>query len=182
MNIKLERIQTADHPYFALLFDLYRDSFPVEERRELSSLLTKFSEKSMCFSAIWCESELVGLLVYWVFGDFLYVEHLAIFPRKRGGGLGSNVLKILQEQGVPVLLEVEIPHDEPSLQRVAFYNRSGFRALHVEYFQPPYLEGESLLPMTLFSDHSEWETETLRNAIEFFHRKVYNSPMKGNCQ
>jgi hypothetical protein len=106
------------------------------------------------------------------------VEHLAVRHDQRGKGIGSSILKKLQKKGDPILLEVEIPYDEVSSQRVLFYNRSGFNALPIDYFQPPYREGECLLPMMLFSDHPYWEQETLRRCIELFQYQVYNSRLK----
>jgi ribosomal protein S18 acetylase RimI-like enzyme len=179
MKIELGRIQTADHKHLPELFALYLESFPREERRELNALLAMMDQKSMFFSEVLFESETAGMVVYWEFDDFLYIEHLAIISDQRGKGIGSSVLKELQGKGYPVLLEVEIPHDEESSQRVTFYNRSGFNALPVAYFQPPYREAESLLPMMLFSDYQDWETEKLRRCIELFHYRVYNFRHKG---
>jgi ribosomal protein S18 acetylase RimI-like enzyme len=179
MNIELERIQRDDHKYITVLLNLYLDSFPGEERRELNSLLSMLDEKSMYFSAVLSGTELVGFVVYWVFEDFRYIEHLAVLPDHRREGIGSWILQKLQQKGEPILLEVEIPHDDTSFQRVGFYNRSGFYALSVTYSQPPYREGESLLPMMLFSDQPNWEPETLRRCIELFHYRVYNFRLKG---
>ena len=179
MIMNLERIQTADHQYFHELFNLYVDSFPREERRELNSLKAMLIEKSMYFSAVSGGNELVGLVVYWEFEDFLYLEHLAVKPDHRGKGIALAVLKKLQGKGNPILLEVEIPHDVVSAKRVDFYNRAGFKALAIPYLQPPYREGESLLPMMLFSDHPDWEKENLNRCIELFQVQVYYSWMKG---
>jgi hypothetical protein len=68
---------------------------------------------------------------------------------------------------------VEIPYDEVSTRRVDFYQRHGFYALPVYYNQPPYRKGESVVPMMLFSDKTNWDTEALRIATELFQNKVY---------
>ena len=179
MIIHLERIQTADHQFFHELFNLYVDSFPREERRELNSLKAMLSEKSMYFCAVPGGNELAGLVVYWEFEDFLYLEHLAVKPLHRGKGIAGAVLNKLRGKGNPILLEVEIPHDDASVKRVGFYNRSGFKAMNIPYLQPPYREGESPLPMMLFSDHPNWETETLNRCIDLFQYQVYLSRLEG---
>jgi ribosomal protein S18 acetylase RimI-like enzyme len=175
MNIELERIQSADHKYIPDLLNLYLDAFPREERRELNVLVAMLDENEMYFAAIMHGSVPVGLVIYWIFDGFLYVEHLAVRHEHRGKGIGGAILKMLREKGDPVMLEVEIPHDEASLQRVHFYNRSGFNQLPVEYFQPPYREGESVLPMMLYSDSPVWDEEVLRRTIELFQTRVYYS-------
>jgi ribosomal protein S18 acetylase RimI-like enzyme len=175
LRVKLvfDRIRSADHLHFPALISLYELAFPVVERRELLALIEKFSDLRMNFSAIMLDSCLVGLVVYWQFDGFIYVEHLALFPDQRRHGIGSEVLKMLQNMGSPILLEVEIPYDDVSTNRVAFYHKSGFRSLPVAYFQPPYRSGESLLPMMLFSDFGKWEEEELKKSIQLFHRVVY---------
>ncbi len=173
MNLVFDRIWSADHPCFAILIALYEQAFPVVERRDLPALIEKLSDQRMYFSAVLLDASIVGLIVYWQFEGFLYVEHLALFPEQHRKGIGSEVLKMVQKMGCPVLLEVEIPYDAISSNRVKFYNKSGFQALNIPYFQPPYRVGESLLPMTLFSDQVNWEMEELLNSIQIFQMEVY---------
>ena len=174
MTVVLERIQSASHPSLKDLMPLYLESFPREERRELNALLKMLNDPEMYFSAVTVESQLVGFVIFWKFIGFLYIEHLAIFLSQRGKGIGEGVLRSLQKEGSPILLEAEIPFDEESTRRVAFYKKSGFSSLPIDYHQPPYREGESLLPMTLFSDRSEWEPGALSRSIELFQYRVYN--------
>lgn len=173
MRLVFDRIRSAGHLHFPALISLYELAFPVVERRELIALIEKFSDFRMNFSVIMLDIRMVGLVVYWQFDGFIYIEHLALFPDHRRHGIGSEVLKMLQNIGSRILLEVEIPYDEVSTNRVAFYHKSGFRSLPVAYFQPPYRFGESLLPMMLFSDFGNWEAEKLKSSIQLFHQVVY---------
>jgi ribosomal protein S18 acetylase RimI-like enzyme len=178
MDVLLERIQLDSHHCMVELSSLYLVAFPKEERRELDVLLDMLNEKKMYFSAVFAGEQLVGLVVYWKFEEFLYIEHLALFQEQRRKGIGGQVLKLLQKEGFPLLLEVEIPYDEASIQRVSFYNRSGFSALTINYFQPPYREGESLLPMKLFSDKTDWDQDILSKHIQLFQSEVYFNSSK----
>lgn len=178
MKLVFERIQGSDHQLLKDLSILYTESFPVEERRDISELLKILNDPQMFFTAILIDKQCVGLLIYWRFEGFSYVEHFAIFQDQRGKGIGTKVLVWLQQQGEPVLLEVEIPYDPVSQRRVSFYNRCGFNSLPINYFQPPYRESESLLPMMLFSDRSDWQEEKLDRAIELFHDRVYHFRIK----
>ena len=173
MNLVFERIKSASHPQLHALLPFYVEAFPLEERRDTSSLLRMLNEADMFFSAILVDDTVVGLVVYWKFGKFLYIEHLAVFPSQRRKGIGKSVLKKLQAEANPILLEVEIPFDEASTRRVAFYQCSGFTALQVYYQQPPYRKGESVVPMMLYSDLADWDTEVLNSSIEQFQLNVY---------
>jgi GNAT superfamily N-acetyltransferase len=176
MIVRLERIQTAGHRYFDDILKLYLDSFPKEERREFSALPGILHVSKMHFCAVLAGDELSGMVVYWKFEKYLYLEHLAVIPGKRGAGIGSQILSLLQNEGCPILLEVEIPFDEASKKRVEFYSRAGFNQLDISYLQPPYRQGERLLPMMLYSDKSDWDAEILLYCIQEFHSQVYYNP------
>ena len=173
MDLQFERIQSGSHRHLQDLQGLYVESFPYEERRTTSDLLRMLNVQEMYFTAVLVEEVVVGFVVYWKFSQFRYIEHLAIYPAHRRKGFGAAVLQHLQREGRPLLLEVEIPYDSTSTQRVGFYNRAGFNALPVYYHQPPYRKGESLVPMLLFSDRTDWDADILRISMEQFQEKVY---------
>lgn len=173
MNLLFERIRSASHRHLHGLLPFYAETFPLEERRDTSSLLRMLNEPDMFFSTILTDDLVVGLVVYWKFEKFIYLEHLAVLQFYRKKGIGAHVLQKLQEVGSPILLEVEIPYDEASTRRVAFYHRCGFSALPVYYQQPPYRPGESVVPMMLFSDLPDWDNELLDSSVEQFQHKVY---------
>jgi len=173
MDLLFERIQSGSHRYLETLLPLYAEAFPPEERRNTSDLLRMFNQRDMFLSAIVADEQVVGLVVLWKFEGFNYLEHLAVLPSRRKQGIGEAVLKELQKEGAPILLEVEIPHDDDSTKRVIFYHRLGFRALPVYYHQPPYRKGEKVVPMMLFSDKSDWDPEMLQASTELFQNRVY---------
>jgi ribosomal protein S18 acetylase RimI-like enzyme len=179
MKVQLERIQTTSHRHYCDILKLYLASFPKEERRDPDSLAAVLLGPNMHFYSVIAGEQLSGMVVYWKFNSYLYIEHLAVMPEKRGLGIGSLVLKMLQEMKYPVLLEVEMPYDAVSQRRIEFYSRAGFHQLPVIYFQPPYREGEELLPMMLFSDISAWAPEILDLCIAEFQFHVY---FKGNTE
>ena len=173
MDLQFERMQSGSHRHLQDLLGLYTESFPYEERRATSDLLRMLNDQEMYFTAVLSEEVVVRFVVFWKFGHFHYIEHLAIYPAQRRKGFGEAILKQMQKEGKPLLLEVEIPYDLPSTQRVGFYNRAGFNALPVYYHQPPYRKGESVVPMLLFSDRTDWDTEMLRISTEQFQERVY---------
>ncbi len=173
MDLQFERIQSGSHRHLQDLLGLYLESFTNEERRTTSDLLRMLNVQEMYFTAVMVGEVVVGFVVYWKFSQFRYIEHLAIYPEYRRKGFGAAVLQHLQREGKPLLLEVEIPQDVLSTQRVDFYSRAGFNALPVYYHQPPYRKGESLVPMLLFSDRTDWDAELLKVSTEQFQERVY---------
>lgn len=79
---------TKDKSLTNKLISLYIESFPYNERRDTNYLL-KLAESSdaMHFTSINDDDILCGLLIYWNFKDFYYIEHFAIFPEMRNKNL-----------------------------------------------------------------------------------------------
>jgi RimJ/RimL family protein N-acetyltransferase len=131
----------------------YLASFPETERRSIS-LFRELLDKEPRFRAyaLLRNDKYIGFITEWVFEAFVYVEHFAIDETVRNGGSGAMAMKQFTEQAVqPVVLEVELPVDELSTRRIAFYERLGFIPDNHAYQQPPYNKGESWLPMQLMT-------------------------------
>lgn len=175
MEIELIRVTSAKDHQLPRLLELYRESFPPEERRDDALLMDMLESPLMHFMAILRKNELTGFILYWDFNDFGFVEHFAIFPHLRRESAGSRVLQQLRKTFPKLLLEVEIPYDSLSERRLKFYSRNGFHVLNIPYAQPPYRKGETHLPMFLLSNFPNWEENELKQAIELFHEKVYYS-------
>ena len=103
-----------------------------------------------------------------------YVEHFAIDPAARNGGIGAEAMKqFLVFCGTPVVLEVEMPTDEMSKRRIGFYERLGFKLDNQVYHQPPYREGGEWLEMRLMTYGDvdlEYSFEQVKNCL---HKNVY---------
>ncbi len=112
--IRLQRITTADTDLYSYMEKLMTQSFPSEEYRELEEL-RKYTDTKTHFynNIIFHNNTPVGLITYWDFGHFYYIEHFAIDPAQRNGGYGKSVLNHLcQLLKHPIVLEVEIPQEE----------------------------------------------------------------------
>jgi len=136
-----------------LLKKTYEESFPPNERRNFSLIdnLIK-QENRFCMSGLYKGEEYVGFISEWHFKSFLYIEHFAIEPSQRNQQIGFTVLKQFTEiQNKPIILEVEIPHNELSKRRISFYKRIGFTIDNHIYFQPPYHETDGWFEMRLMS-------------------------------
>lgn len=132
---------------------LYDTAFPEEERRPFDELPIG-DDNTHLQLLLFCDNAEtpVGFASVWQFGDFCFIEHLAIDAPQRGKGYGALIVQQLLSPDYPCLLEVEPPHDEQSEKRIRFYNRLGFSANPLPYLQPPYHKGLLPIPMVLMSN------------------------------
>ena len=169
---------TTDHALYLFVEKLLHSAFPPDERRDDKEQRanTDRNDKFHCLLIRDFETP-IGLITYWDFTDFVYVEHFAIHEDFRNEGLGAQAMKMfLQEMDIPVVLEVEMPRIKGDIthRRIAFYRRQGFSLRRMAYKQPPYREGASWLPMKIMScGKVRWEkiAETVRDKI---YREVYH--------
>lgn len=174
--IRFQPIRTQDVEYYQFVENLLVTAFPPEEYRELSEW-RKYTDHNDRFynNMIFDGDTPVGLITYWDFDSFYYVEHFAIDPALRNGGYGKKTLDTLCKQlSRPIVLEVEMPLEEMAQRRINFYQRQGFILWEKEYKQPPYKAGDDFLPMYLMVRgdlQCEQDFESIKNRI---HKEVYN--------
>lgn len=172
--IALHRITDTDSQAYRFLEKLLVEAFPSEEYRELTQWRQLTAGTEIFRNNLICDDGTpVGLLSYWDFGRFHYVEHFATAPGLRNRGYGHRVLeRLLHDLQTPVVLEAEAPDDDMSRRRIGFYRRQGFVLWETEYRQPPYNPGDPWLPMHLMvhGDLAETEFQAVRNTI---YKNVY---------
>ena len=150
--IKLIEIKENDVSFIENVNRIYHHSFPVEERRDFDKFLELMYHNEMfTVYAIIKDEAHVGFITVWDLGEFAYVEHFAIDPDQRGGGIGQkSIVLLLDKVKKPFILEVEPESDEITARRINFYKRCGFTLnTEIEDFQPPYREGEMPLEFKL---------------------------------
>ena len=176
--IALQPINT-EHALYLFVEKLLHSAFPSDERRD-DEQQRAYTDNNKQFHCLLIRSlEIpVGLLTYWDFEDFIYIEHFAIHENLRNKGYGKQAMQLfLKDKSLPVVLEVEMPRIKGDIthRRIAFYRRQGFSLRRMPYKQPPYRQGDDWLPMKLMSTGSakKWLplTELVRNSI---YQVVYN--------
>lgn len=97
--IKLQRIKTADVDLYQFMENLITTAFPAEEYRALEQL-REYTDKVELFhnNVILEDEQPIGLLTYWNFGEFYYIEHFATDPSMRNGGYGKKTLEYVCTQ------------------------------------------------------------------------------------
>ena len=117
----------------------------------------------------------IGIVSFWNFNDFYYIEHFAISPDYRNGGYGKKVLEYLNQQiSAPIVLEVELPETEMSKRRINFYKRIGYKLIQEEYYQPPYRKQDNKLPMFLMVYDQNQEITDFTPIKKKLYKYVYN--------
>lgn len=167
------RLTPLTREYVAAAERLYTDAFPPEERRPWSDILNPASAMGPYAEAIIVDGAFAGFVTTWDLGRWIYVEHLAVDPSRRGGGTGSGLLRLLRDRSAkPIVLEVEPPAaDNPMAERrIGFYARNGFSVLDYDYIQPPYSPELSSLPLLLMSTDPADDAAGIALAL---HKEVY---------
>ena len=113
--------------YLRLANLLYEKSFPIEERRDNLQQSRVEKHKDYHYDLVFLKEEFLGIALYWETPSLIFLEHLAILPEKRNGGVGSAVLNQIKQKGKAILLEIEPPKDEITNRRLGFYTRNGFK-------------------------------------------------------
>ncbi len=151
--MKLERLTQWTDPRFAPMWQLYEASFPSYENRTLADQKRAMEDPDYHIDLIYPQEhgEPEGFVMYWLTGEFLYLEHFAMLPAARGNGCGSRVLEVLKEKGMPIVLEIDPPQDKISIRRKGFYQRAGFFANDYHYIHIPYKKEAKGHPLVLMT-------------------------------
>ena len=136
---------------FSLVYKRLIDAFPYEERRDEVDEEKCFFKSQFNFCEITDDGESVGLIAFWVFKGFLFIEHIAINKEIRSKGYGSKTIDLIKAKyNLPIILEAEAPDTEMQKKRIKFYENLGFKMNSYDYTQPSYHNGESV-PLLILS-------------------------------
>lgn len=174
--LSFHRINNVSDLLFSNLFNLYALAFPTAERRTWAGLEYELNyEKRFFAQAILRDEKFVGLLNYWTFDRFFYIEHFAVSPTMRDQHIGTEALKMFKEQTkLPVVFEVEMPVDTTAIRRIQFYERLGFSVISHNYAQPPYEGDDFLIPMQLMCNDKHFAETHIGLIKETLYDKVYH--------
>lgn len=165
--IHLHRISSVTDFCFADFWDLYQSAFPLEERRSLDAHQLAMHEPDLHCLHLSDENGFVGIATCWFQGNFAYIEHLAVQPKRRGARLGHGIVDLLKQHfAKPHFLEIEIPVDAKQLARQRFYEDCGYMPLSCAHQQLPFHRGAEPLPLRLMSKAST--SDDLRRVFQFY--------------
>ena len=170
MNITFKRVTDTGNDEYIFAEKLLVESFPTDEYREIEEQRKNVKNlENFHMNIIYSSTTPVGIISFWKFDTFTYVEHFAILPAHRNHGYGAAAIKKLIKEERTIILEVEKPTDETSRRRIAFYNRCGLMLCQKEYIQPAYRTDSNEIPMQLMSCGVEIEKEFEYIKSNIFH-------------
>lgn len=138
------RIEPTDKDRWNRVWELYESSFPDAEKRLMNEHISAMQNELFFPLSAWEGNELIGILFYWEWKEYRYLEYMAINPELRGQGHGSRFLRHLRENGHTVILEIDPLINELSVRRLQFYERAGFTLTPYRFDHLPYrLETET---------------------------------------
>lgn len=98
MNLTFGRCRDINGPLMEAALALYRSSFPSHELRLPPDQRDVMGDPLYHFDMCLLDGALAGLILYWDFGTYIYVEHFCVEPSLRGHGLGTLILAELARQ------------------------------------------------------------------------------------
>ncbi len=160
---------------FDAVFDIMEKSFPDDEYRDYEGQRALFSNPEYSIYVVDGEGgDIKAFISVWDFGGFAYVEHFAVNPEYRNGGIGAQVLESLHElMGKQICLEVELPENELARRRIGFYTRNGFNLNEYDYIQPPMAEGKNPVPLLIMTSKETIDEERFKFLRSVLYDKVY---------
>ena len=151
MNITFSRCRDTSDALMDAAMTLYRASFPSHELRLWADQKAVMSDPAYHFDMCLTDGALAGLILYWDFGSYIYVEHFCVEPSMRGHGLGTLILAELAKKNKPIILEIDPLTDDVAIRRKGFYERCGYVANGFAHIHPPYQaanHGHALIVMS----------------------------------
>ncbi|NME70523.1 GNAT family N-acetyltransferase [Flammeovirga aprica] len=161
---------------FGTLWEIYLEAFSPAERRSRKDLLGNMELDNYYFNGIQFKDKNCGLVGYWVFEEFVYIEYLAMKSSNRGSGAGSKFLEFFIEKfkDRTIILEVEHPVTNIQKRRVNFYKRNGFFYNKGSFIQPQYNEDiKEEVELNIMSYPAKMDKEKLEKTKEILFERVY---------
>ena len=132
------RIAREDNERWGKVWSLYEESFPVAERRKIEDHIRANENPLFHSLSAWENEELLGIVFYWEWNNYRYIEYLAVSPQLRGHGYGNLMIKHIKDSNNTIILEIDPLINELSVRRLQFYERAGFTLTPYRFNHLPY--------------------------------------------
>lgn len=169
-------IRKMNENEFDTIFYVMETSFPKDEYRpydEQRELLN--DERYSVYVLEDSESNSIkGFIALWELEGFVFIEHFAVNPNYRNGGIGSLILEAVKEMfSCPICLEVELPETDMAKRRIGFYERNGFFYNDYPYTQPPIAKGRNPIFLRIMTSGSGISQECFEHIRDVIYTEVY---------
>lgn len=137
-SMEFLNVEHTEQQRWIQVWKLYEESFPEQERRKEEDHLRACEDDRFFPLSVWDKNLLIGLMFYWEWDSYRYLEHFAINPELRGQGNGSQLLTNLQDSEHTIILEIDPLINELSVRRLQFYERAGYTITPFRFVHLPY--------------------------------------------
>lgn len=161
---------------FDAVYDIMQQSFPSDEYRPYEEQKSLFdNDEYNIYVQKEDDGNIIAFIAVWDFNSFVYIEHFAVDPSYRNGGVGSSILRDITEiYGDNLCLEVELPNSDVSVRRIGFYKRCGFYYNDYPYIQPSISKGKKEVPLKIMTYGNQIDNKSFNVIKEILYTKVYN--------
>lgn len=168
--IELIELSESGHNHFAK--ELFESAFPKHERPSWDVIRDR-ENPNFHILVPTIDDEPIGILNYWTFPEFTFIEHFAIDKEFRNRGLGkASILTFMSQYPDQIIIETELPETDSADHRMEFYTDLGFIRNPQEYWQPSYSAKKLEIEMIIMSkyDLDDEEFEEIKSVI---YKEVY---------
>lgn len=156
------------------IYDIMQSSFQSDEYRLRDEQLKLFKNPYYSVYSVRNNDSIVAFAAIWTFSEFTYIEHLAVDPNCRNGGMGSRILREIADSTADrICLEVELPKNDIARRRIDFYKRNGFFLNDHPYIQPPISTGKQALPLLIMTTLSPIDRPLFEEIKTTLYSEVY---------
>lgn len=171
---------------FAELYEIMEYSFPPTERGSSRLHQREFERerfRSLCMPYELNGGKISAFMNYYVFDDFVFLEHFAVARELRGKGIGSKLVQeLLSRENKSVVLEAEpASQSDYAARRIAFYQRLGFNVNPYVYYQPAFSSEYPAIELVLLSCPKPLAEDEFVKVRNILYKEVYriNPPADG---
>lgn len=169
----LQKLKPED---FDKVFQIMELSFPEDEHRTYEEQKELLNNSLYQIYILPDESgeNIKAFVAVWEFDEMVYIEHLAVNPEFRNGGLGAMILQeLISRSDKQICLEVEPPKETMAIRRIGFYERNGFFLNEYDYMQPAISKGRKPIPLLIMTSGRKISKEEFDRIRTVLYTKVY---------
>ncbi len=182
---KMKEVLDVNSPLFVDAMGIYIDSFPIDERQSLNTIIDRIKLKKERLFVYEKDSNVIGFCLIWDFVEIktYFIDYYAIKRESRGSGLGTTFLNSIIEildSNYSIVLEVEKPINDEDLlkiKRINFYNQLSFKSINNFNYVMPSMNGFEYLEMIIMTYNREkksvLEIEYLNKLVKTIFQNVY---------
>ena len=185
--MKIEKIEIDNQEVLEQVFQIYKMSFPANERQTLETLKIRLKENKEVLFAAKFQNEILGIgFLFDLLGsDFMLLDYLAVKENHRGKQIGERLFEFLKSYSKShnkhLLMEVDDPgfgEDKTSkLKRIAFYQKNGALWLKDVKYILPAIDGsehtEQILMLVPQNSKSEFSGEEIKALVKLVYSELY---------